>query len=120
MKREEYSILFDYYEPLLSDRQREVFEFYHEENYSFAEVGASLGISRQAAHRLLGKAYDELRLFEQKLGLAAKHELYVKARSEMEEKTDAILKDKALAEKLDPDVVKYMRRMKKLVKELDI
>ena len=120
MKREEYSILFDYYGPLLSDKQREVFEFYHEENFSFTEVGASLGISRQAAHRLLRKACGELELFEQKLGLVAKHDLYMKARSEVEAKTDAILKDKALTESLDPDVVKYLKRMKKLVKGLDI
>ena len=120
MKRELYSVLFDYYGALLSEKQRTVFELYHEENYSFSEIGAYLGISRQAAHRLLGKAISGLEIFEQKLGLIAKHELYEKTLSEVETKTNAILKNKALTADLDPDVTKYLRRVKKLVKGLDI
>ena len=120
MKREEYSILFDYYGSLLSARQREVFELYHEENFSFSEIGANLGISRQAAHRLLCKACDELEVFEKKLGLVAIHGQYIKVLDEVEIKTNVFLKDKELVTMLDPDIVKYFRRIKKLVKGLDI
>ena len=120
MKYEMYSILYDYYGILLSERQREVFELYHEENYSFSEIGANLGISRQAAHRLLGKANSGLELFEQQLGLVAKHESYEKTLNEIETRTNAILKDKSLTASLDPDITKCLKRIKKLVKELDI
>ena len=50
----------------------------------------------------------------------SKHGLYTKALDEVEAKTNAILKDKALVAKLDTDIVKYFRRVKKLFKGLDI
>ena len=120
MKREEYSLLFDYYGGLLSEKQREVFELYHEENFSFSEIGAALGISRQAAHRLLGKATGDLRSFEERLGLLAKHMTYEKVRKEVDEKIETILKDKDRTASFEPDIFRYLKRVRKLVKGLDI
>jgi len=117
---EEYSILYDFYGPLLSERQREVFEFYYEDNLSLSEIGANIGVSRQAVHIAVNKAGDELAAYEEKLGLIAKHKAYEKSAYEIETKIDAILKDKARMASLDPDVAKTLRRIKKLVKELDI
>ena len=117
---EEYSLLYDFYGALLSDRQREVFGLYHEENLSLSEIADSLGVSRQAVHISLGKAGEELERYEEKLGLLAKHTEYEKALSEVEARTDAVLKDKARMAVLDPNVAKDLRRIKKLVKGLDI
>ena len=116
---EEYSILYDFYGPLLSERQREVFELYNEENLSLSEIGANLGVSRQAVHIAVNKAGAELAAYEEKLGLIARHKGYEKAAGEIEKKIDAILKDEWRAVSLDPDTVKTLRRIKKLVKELD-
>ena len=117
---EEYSLLYDFYGALLSERQREVFELYHEENLSLSEIAQSLGVSRQAVHISLGKAGAGLETYEAKLGLVAKHTVYEKTLREVEARTDGILKDKARAGALDPAVCKDLRRIKKLVKELDI
>ena len=117
---EEYSLLYDYYGVLLSGRQREVFELYNEENLSLSEIADSIGVSRQAVHMSLGKAAEELEAFEGKLGLIAKHAECEKALKEAEGKLDAILKDKARIPALDPDVAKSLRRVKKLIKGLDI
>ncbi len=122
MKRtsEEYSLLYDYYGALLSERQREVFELYYEENLSLSEIAERLDVSRQAIHIALGKANEALGTFEEKLGLIAKHEAYEKVLKEVETKTDSVLKDKARLAVTDADLVKDLRRIKKLIKELDI
>ncbi|MBQ9059824.1 MAG: DNA-binding protein, partial [Firmicutes bacterium] len=41
------SLLYDCYGQLLTQRQREVYELYTQENYSLSEIAAELGISRQ-------------------------------------------------------------------------
>ena len=117
---EEYSLLYDYYGALLSGRQREVFELYNEENLSLSEIAANLGVSRQAVHIAVGKSRKELEGYEDKLGLIAKLAVYEKAQKEIDSKIDAILKDKERAFPVDPDVAKTLRRIKKLVRELDI
>ena len=117
---EEYSILYDFYGPLLSERQREVFELYNEDNLSLSEIGANIGVSRQAVHIAVNKAGEELVEYEDKLGLVAKHGAYEKAKAEIDMKIDDILKSKARLGLVDPDVAKTLRRIKKLVKELDI
>ena len=116
---EEYSLLYDYYGMLLSDRQREVFELYHEENLSLSEIAESLGVSRQAVHISLGKARGALEIFEVKLSLISKHAVYEKTLRDVETRIDGILKDKMRAQPLDTADCKDLRRIKKLVRELD-
>ena len=60
------SLLYDFYGQLLSKRQSEVMELYHEENLSLA------GISRQGVHDALKNAERALGEYEAKLGLVAK------------------------------------------------
>jgi len=83
---EEYSLLYDYYSVLLSERQREVFEQYNEDNLSLSEIAANLGVSRQAVHIAFRKACDEMEGFEEKLGLIGKHAAYEKAQAEIDDK----------------------------------
>ena len=117
---EEYSLLYDFYGALLSKRQREVFELYYEENLSLSEIAECVGISRQAVHIALAKANEELETFEAKLGLIAKHADYEKVLTEVETKLGGILKASAGAGALDPAVAKDLRRIKRLIMELDI
>ena len=117
---EVYSMLYDYYGMLLSERQREVFDLYYEENYSLSEIAVDIGISRQAVHISLDKARQELEGFEEKLGLIAKHAEYEMVLREVESKTDAVLKDKECMAVLDSEVAKSLRKIKKMIKGLDI
>ena len=66
------SLLYDFYGALLSERQREVMELYHEENLSLAEIADEFGISRQGVHDALQKAEKSLEMYEEKLGLVGK------------------------------------------------
>ena len=63
------SLLFDFYGNLLTDKQREVMELYHEENYSIVEIARELKVSKQAIYENLKKSDSILRDYEAKLGL---------------------------------------------------
>ena len=62
-------MLYDFYGELLTPRQKEVLQYYYEENYSLSETAEELGVSRQAVHDTIHKAENALRGYEQKLGL---------------------------------------------------
>ena len=66
------SLLYDFYGGLLTEKQREVMELYHEENYSIVEIAGELGVSKQAVHDNLKKTEKILSDYEDKLGLVAK------------------------------------------------
>ena len=63
------SLLYDFYGSLLTDKQREVMELYHEENYSIVEIAKELNVSKQAVYENLKKSDRILREYEAKLGL---------------------------------------------------
>ena len=69
---EKISLLYDFYGGLLTEKQRQVMELYHEENLSLAEIAEEFGISRQGVHDTLKKAEHLLTEYEDKLGLVAK------------------------------------------------
>ena len=63
------AMLYDFYGELLTPRQKEVLQYYYEENYSLSETAEELGVSRQSVHDTIHKAEKALRSYEQKLGL---------------------------------------------------
>ena len=69
---EKTSLLYDFYGGLLTEKQRQVMELYHEENLSLTEIAEEFGIYRQGVHDTLKKAEHLLTEYENKLGLVAK------------------------------------------------
>lgn len=63
------SLLYDFYGALLTEKQRNVMEMYHEENLTLQEIAEESGITRQAVHNTLKFAEDALNEYEEKLGL---------------------------------------------------
>ena len=55
-----YSLLLDFYGDILSERKREIFELYYNEDLSLAEVSEITGISRQGVRDSVKKAESEL------------------------------------------------------------
>ena len=64
--------LLDFYGDVLSERKRNVLDMYYNEDFSLAEISEEIGISRQGVRDMIKKAEDELRFFEEKLGLSEK------------------------------------------------
>jgi uncharacterized protein len=73
-KNMKFPILLDTYGSLLSDRKREILDYYYNEDYSLAEISELTGISRQGVRDSVKKSEDELFDLEKKLGLAQKNE----------------------------------------------
>lgn len=90
MKKEIYlTILFDYYEKLLLNKDREVFKDYYFSNLSLQEIAENNNISRNAVHKRLKKIEEELIHYEEKLKLYEK-----------EQKIMELIKDKNLQNKI--------------------
>ncbi len=68
------SLLFDFYGPLLTKRQQDIFEMYFHEDLSLGEISDQLTISRQAVYDMLKRSTQTLDGFESKLGLVARHQ----------------------------------------------
>lgn len=64
------SFLLDFYGEVLSERKRTVLDLYYNDDFSLAEIAEEIGISRQGVRELIKKAEEELRFYEEKLGLA--------------------------------------------------
>ncbi|NLL48933.1 MAG: putative DNA-binding protein [Firmicutes bacterium] len=92
------ALLFDFYGPLLTERQAHVFQMYFHEDLSLGEVGEELDVSRQAIYDILKRSGTLLEDFESKLGLVAKHQerqrLYDEALALIELCRTADLKDR--------------------------
>ncbi|MBQ6546435.1 MAG: HTH domain-containing protein [Bacilli bacterium] len=83
------TILFDYYEKLLEDKDRECFKNYYFDNLSLGEISDNLGISRNAIHKRLKKVEEEILSYEKAIGLYDK-----------EQKVLSIIDDEKLKEKV--------------------
>lgn len=67
------SLLFDFYGPLLTDRQQNIFDMYFHEDLSLGEISDQLDVSRQAVYDMLKRSGQALTELESKLGLVQRH-----------------------------------------------
>lgn len=70
--RVEVSLLMDYYGSLLTDKQRDIMEWYYNDDLSLAEIAEVNKTSRQAIHDLIKRCYKQLLSYESKLNLLQK------------------------------------------------
>jgi len=68
-KNLDISILLDYYGNVLTDKQREVVEWYYNEDLSLAEIAEHTGITRQGVRDCIKRAEIQLLECEDQLGL---------------------------------------------------
>ena len=69
-RRMRFNALYDLYSPLLTERQRDVYEMLYFSDLAPAEVAKSLGITRQAVHILVRRTMDRLDAIERDLKFA--------------------------------------------------
>ena len=72
-KNMKFPLLLDIYGVLLSDKKREIVEYYYNEDYSLSEISEITGISRQGVRDSIKKSEEEIYSLEEKLGIAAKN-----------------------------------------------
>lgn len=76
------TMLYDFYGDMLTERQREFYDLYHNEDLSLAEIAENYGITRQGVRDVIVRAEAILNDFEEKTGIVAR---FLKVRSALEE-----------------------------------
>jgi uncharacterized protein len=66
--------LFDFYELLLTEKQRTFLKYYFHDDFSLGEIAEQFSVSRQAIYEHIKRAEATLEEYEDKLGLFAKYE----------------------------------------------
>lgn len=112
----ETSLLYDFYGRLLTEKQRDVMNLYHQENYSLSEISNEFGVSRQAVHISLKNAEKSLREYEEKLGLVKRFEESRAAIKEIDNKLGLLI-----GEHSDDAVLKIrLESIKAIIDNLEI
>jgi predicted DNA-binding protein YlxM (UPF0122 family) len=86
--------LYDLYQALLTEKQKEYFESYYFDNYSITEISENKEVSRNAVHDQLKKTVSKLTDYEKKLKLkelGAKRENIIKKIMEVSKDDDVAL-----------------------------
>lgn len=73
-KTNRINLLFDFYGPLLTEKQRLFLKYHYLQDYSLGEIAADFAISRQAVYEHLKRAEHMLESYEERLGLLKRHE----------------------------------------------
>ena len=75
MKGDTYhmTLLFDFYGELRTDKQKELFDLYYNDDLSLTEISETVGISRQGARDAIVRAEATLLDTEKKVGLVKKY-----------------------------------------------
>ncbi len=68
----ELTMLYDFFGELLTDKQREYFEYYFSDDLSLSEISELTGVSRQGVRDVLVRAERLLRGYEEKTGVVAR------------------------------------------------
>ena len=69
MDRVKLTNLFDIYESLLTDREKEIFKYYYYEDLSLSEISENLNITRTGVFNTLKKVEEKLLQYEDNLKL---------------------------------------------------
>ena len=64
MDRVKLTNLFDIYESLLTDREKEIFKYYYYEDLSLSEISENLNITRTGVFNTLKKVEEKLLQYE--------------------------------------------------------
>ena len=79
----EMGLLYDFYGDMLTEKQKQIFDLYHNEDLSLAEIAEITGITRQGVRDSVVRSEAALRGMEEKTGLIARFR-------EMEEKREEV------------------------------
>ncbi len=63
------TMLFDFFGELLTNKQREYYDLYHNEDLSLSEIAENVGITRQGVYDIVVRAENTMMEIEEKTGV---------------------------------------------------
>ena len=92
MKNQAYrmALLYDFYGDMLTDRQKEFYDLYYNEDLSLAEIAENYGITRQGVRDVIVRAEAVLTELEDKTGIVRRFLRMKEQFARMEEAVAAI------------------------------
>ncbi|ANY75446.1 MULTISPECIES: putative DNA-binding protein [Paenibacillus] len=85
-KTNRINLLFDFYEQLLTEKQRTFLKYYFLDDFSLGEIAGEFEISRQAVYEHIKRAEQVLESYEEKLGLLKKHDARIRELDKLQER----------------------------------
>ena len=85
------ALLFDFYGDMLTDRQKEVFDLYYNEDLSLSEIAENYGITRQGVRDVIVRAEGIMQELEDKTGIIRRFQRMQEQFSDIERAADGIL-----------------------------
>jgi hypothetical protein len=118
MKNQAYrmALLYDFYGDLLTDRQKEFYDLYYNEDLSLAEIAENSGITRQGVRDVIVRAEAILTEMEDKTGIIKRYLKMQKGIEQVEVTADQLL---ALNERKydDDELASLVREIKRTVEQ---
>ncbi len=115
MKNQAYrmTLLFDFYGEMLTDRQKEFYDLYYNEDLSLTEIAENYHMSRQGVRDAIVRAEAVLTELEEKTGIIKRFQEQTKDLATLQELTDTARKANA-----DPVVDDCLRRIQDICAKL--
>ncbi len=85
--------IYDYYSELLTEKQKEYFEYYYFDNLSLSEISENLKVSRNAIYKQIKETSNKLEDFEEKLKLYEKSKKIKELIKDLDENLQTKIKD---------------------------
>ena len=94
MKNQAYrmALLYDFYGDMLTDRQKEFYDLYYNEDLSLAEIAENYGITRQGVRDVIVRAEAVLTELEDKTGIIKRFHKMQGQFAQIQEAVDIIAK----------------------------
>ena len=115
MKNQAYrmALLFDFYGEMLTERQKEFYDLYYNEDLSLTEIAENYNMSRQGVRDAIVRAEATLNELEEKTGIIRRFQERAAQLKELSDVAQA-----ARAVNSDPTVEDYLRRIQDLCDKL--
>lgn len=116
MKNQAYrmALLFDFYGDMLTDRQKEFYDLYYNEDLSLAEIAENYNITRQGVRDVIVRAEGILGELEEKTGIIRRFQKMQKQLDEITKYVDQI-NDANIRGNYDNTIFALCEQMKKTV-----
>ncbi len=116
-KNTNYILLFDCYQALLTDKQREMMDLYYNQDFTLVEIAEEMNISRQGVYDHLKRTEHLLQQYEDKMGLLASFQRQNKVIQRMKKNISSI-ESQLVGNQNAEDLLRQLKQLKDSLEQL--